>query len=338
MTEETAEFSRKTVDILIMAHGLLYMNPAGNPILLEPESVSVVSIAPLSTTSWSNTDVEDRLKHSLNRRLTDPELAKESFEDIVIQSSQESGVFEVLKRNYSPSKMEKIFNVQKHEINEKLMTFYDENPENAKHYGIWYLDDPEGPMNLLRHPSLEFPKIEGKEDMFLSSIIATLRAFLPNSQINILDYSCNSCIYQNSEVIPHGDARLMRRLSRGLAYLINKRKPKPKPKNTKRRTATSRRVNTAIDIRSQSADGVSRKRKTTNTESQTATSRSLDSDVKLRSQSADGVSRKRKRYQSADGVSRNGGSRNAKSRKRRINDERDGISISAFSDARFFAV
>jgi len=215
------EFYRDTVDILIMAHGNLYVDEQDNPITFGSQSTTVITVAPLSLTSWSNPTVEYQLIELLNRDLTDPALANSSFEDIVAKTIPESGVMEVLERNQKHAH-EKYLTVRKNtEIANKLIDFDDsKNPDGPdENYGIWYLDDPQGPINLLK-TSLKFQKING-EMMYLSGIVESLRDFFPTNQINILDYTCNSCLRPTGEVVKHGTARLMRRLNSRLKHLTD---------------------------------------------------------------------------------------------------------------------
>ena len=299
-----AEFYRNTVDILIMAHGYLYVDEYDNPITFGSEATTVITVAPPSLTSWSNPDVESNLIELLNRDLTDPELANQSFEDIVAKTIPESGVMKVLERNQK-YKHTKYLTVRKNtEIANKLIDFDDsKNPDGPDpNYGIWYLDDPQGPIDLLK-TSLKFPKINGEMKMHLSGIVETLIGLFPTNQINILDYTCNSCLLPTGEVVKYGTPRLMRRLARRSRHLHLFSFKSPTSWAEMNETS-------AADCASSMRNGVmptTTKRKPGSSNSNRETSI-----LETRSHSPTKTKKKRKR-----GPSSRGGRSNSKSRKRR---------------------
>ena len=209
------------VHILIMAHGLMYMDDHNNTMPFHSPKTTVVTVAPMARTSWSNTDVERDLKTALHKNLKkNPE---SPFDEIVEISCEESGVMDVIKRY--PTHIPKSFSIQENEIANKLLMFDDPDP----HYGIWYLDDADGPINLF-DTVIEFPTVgeEDKKMYYFSEIVETLQSVFPDPVINILDYSCSSCVYPNSEIVRNANSRMVRRLSRRMRFILDKKNPKRK--------------------------------------------------------------------------------------------------------------
>jgi hypothetical protein len=156
------------------------------------------------------------------------------FPEIVKQSREESGLNELLARH--ATHIPKSFGIQHDEIVEKYMVFDDKSDTPDPYYGIWWLDDSESPLNLLALPDeFDFLKIKDPdtdkdtEYYRFSDIVETLHTHFPNAGINILDYSCSSCLYSDSRIVPNADNRLTRRLARGMAF---PQSPKSKRKRT----------------------------------------------------------------------------------------------------------
>lgn len=210
-----------STNILIMAHGLMYMDDHNNTMPFNSPKTTVITVAPMARTSWSNTDVERELKTALHNNLKKhPEI---SFDEIVEMSCEESGVMDVI-RQY-PTHIPKSFSIQEDEIANKLLVFDDSDP----YYGIWYLDDAEGPINLF-DTVIEFPTVgeEDKKMYYFSEIVETLQYIFAGRSINILDYSCSSCVYPNLEIVRNANSRMVRRLSRRMRFVLDKNKQKRK--------------------------------------------------------------------------------------------------------------
>ena len=227
-----------TTNILIMAHGYLYMDQHNNTMPFRSPNTTVISVAPPARTSWSNLQVEYALLMALHKNLKTAD--RNSFSKIVKQSSQESGVKEVLGRH--PTHIPKSFGMQHGEIANKLLVFEDDtSPTPDPYYGIWWLDDEESPMNLLAMPdTIHFPKLGGKEMCYFSDVVEVLRSVFPDTQINILDYSCSSCLYPSADMVPNSDERLVRRLARGMVFEESPQKRKRGTRKGKHSFSTSR--------------------------------------------------------------------------------------------------
>ena len=218
-----------TRNILIMAHGLLYVDDHQNIMPFTSPSTTVVTIAPMARTSWSNLPVEYGLLMTLHKNLKDPENADRSFYRTVRESAKESGVIEVLKRH--KTHIPKSFGVQNDEIANKLMVFEDESETPDPYYGIWWLDEDESPLNLLAMPEeFHFTRIFAGETFYFSDIVETLHKYFPDTRINILDYSCSSCLDPGGVIVANSDDRTVRRLSRGLKYVAESPKSSRKGK------------------------------------------------------------------------------------------------------------
>lgn len=219
-----------------MAHGLLYMDEHNNTMPFYSPSTTVVTVAPPSRTSWSNLQVEYDLMMSLHKNLhTYPD---KSFSEIVKISRKESGLNKLLE-NYK-THIPKSFGIQRDYIANKLLTFEEQNGEKSDpYYGIWWLDDEESPLNLLVLPEeFQFPKIDGREMYYFSDILETLQRAFKGHKINILDYSCSSCVHSDSSIVKHGDERLVRRLSKEFVGYVPT-SPKKRQRTTLRNTPTS---------------------------------------------------------------------------------------------------
>jgi len=216
-----------------MAHGLLYMDDHDNTMPFHSPKTTVITVAPMARTSWSNLQVEYDLTMALHKNLkTRPELP---FDENVEKSCEESGVIDVIKKY--PTHVTKSFSIQKDEIANKLLIFDDPDP----YYGIWYLDDEDGPINLL-DTTIVFPTVgeEDKKMYYFSEILEILQSVFSNSTINILDYSCSSCLYPNSEIVRNSNSRTVRRLSRRMKFVLDKKKPKRTlHKKSKKRSKSS---------------------------------------------------------------------------------------------------
>ena len=216
-----------TTNILIMAHGLLYVDDHQNIMPFPSPSTTVVTIAPMARTSWSNLPVEYALLMTLHKNLKDPENADRSFYRTVRESAKESGVMHVLDNH--KTHIPKSFGVQHDEIANKLMIFEDESETPDPYYGIWWLDEDESPLNLLAMPEeFHFTRIFAGETFYFSDIVETLHKYFPDTRINILDYSCSSCLNPGGVIVANSDDRTVRRLSRGLKFPLS-------PKSTRKR-------------------------------------------------------------------------------------------------------
>lgn len=215
------------VHILIMAHGLMYIDKHNNTMQFRSPKTTVITVAPMARTSWSNLQVEYALLMALHKnRQTNPDTP---FDETVKKSSEESGVLDVIKKY--PTHIPKAFGIQHNDIANKLLIFDDDSDsEKDPYYGIWYLDDAEGPINLF-DTVIEFPKVgeEDKKMYYFSEIVETLQSVFPDPVINILDYSCSSCVYPNSEIVRNADSRTVRRLSRRMQFILDKKKQKRNP-------------------------------------------------------------------------------------------------------------
>ena len=226
-----------TTNILIMAHGLLYVDDHQNIMPFPSPSTTVVTIAPMARTSWSNLPVEYALLMTLHKNLKDPENADRSFYRTVRESAKESGVMHVLDNH--KTHIPKSFGVQHDEIANKLMIFEDESETPDPYYGIWWLDEDESPLNLLAMPEeFHFHRIGDGETFYFSDIVETLQREFPGNEINILDYSCSSCLDPGGVIVANSDDRTVRRLSRGLKFPISPKVPKS-PKSTRKRKRDS---------------------------------------------------------------------------------------------------
>lgn len=220
-----------------MAHGLLYMDDHQNIMPFTSPSTTVVTIAPMARTSWSNLPVEYGLLMTLHKNLKDQENADRSFYRTVRESAKESGVIEVLKRH--KTHIPKSFGVQNDEIANKLMVFADESETPDPYYGIWWLDEDESPLNLLAMPEeFHFTRIFAGETFYFSDIVETLHIYFPDTRLNILDYSCSSCLNPGGVIVANSDDRTVRRLSRGLKFPISPKVPKS-PNSSKKRKRDS---------------------------------------------------------------------------------------------------
>ena len=220
-----------TTNILIMAHGLLYVDDHQNIMPFPSPSTTVVTIAPMARTSWSNLPVEYALLMTLYKNLKDPENADRSFYRTVRESAKESGVMRVLDNH--KTHIPKSFGVQHDEIANKLMIFEDESETPDPYYGIWWLDEDDSPLNLLAMPEeFHFTRIGDGETFYFSDIVETLQREFPGNEINILDYSCSSCLDPGGVIVANSDDRTVRRLSRGLKFPLS-------PKSTRKQKRDS---------------------------------------------------------------------------------------------------
>ena len=222
-----------------MAHGFMSMDDHDNPIQFHSPNTTVITVAPPSRTSWSDLIVEYNVLMAMHKNLQDPAYADKSFSKIVRESSKESGIIDMLKRH--KTHIPKSFSIQTDEIANKLMAFEtNEGEEPDPYYGIWWLDDPENPQNLLAMPEyVHFPRANDREMIYFSDIVDTLRTIFPGKSINIMDYSCSSCLYPDSRFVANANDRQVRRLSRGLKY-VSPESPKS-PKSSRKRKMESRK-------------------------------------------------------------------------------------------------
>ena len=150
-----------------------------------------------------------------------------------------------------PTHIPKSFSIQEDEIANKLLIFDDDSDsEKDPYYGIWYLDDTEGPINLF-DTVIEFPKVGGKEMYYFSEIVETLQYIFAGHSINILDYSCSSCLYPDSRIVRNADSRMVRRLSRRMRFILDakpKRKSQKKPDNKRSRGSSKSSSSNSRDI------------------------------------------------------------------------------------------
>lgn len=216
-----------STNILIMAHGLLYVDDHQNIMQFPSPSTTVVTIAPMARTSWSNLQVEYDLLMTLHKNLQPLKYSNIPFSTIVRESAKNSGVMRVL--NNHKTHIPKSFGEQTNIIANKLLIFEDDSEEPDPYYGIWWLDEDESPLNLLAMPEeFHFPRIGGRETFYFSDIVETLHTYFPGTRLNILDYSCSSCLDTGGVIVANSDDRTVRRLSRGLKFPIS-------PKSTRKR-------------------------------------------------------------------------------------------------------